>query len=265
MKLLLHSLILCSTLGFSIPSSIGMEPPGLSAVFRTTLPDGSESLTLDPGSMIPSRPPSPPAFRAIVQRDWPSGLLPLFPVEKAGRFELRRLPPKGRENFTDPLFFVLPLPHDTNAARIAGRWAVQSINRENHRHRLNLDLAVDGERVGGRLDQDSDYRFAYVTDGQWRTNHLTLVIEYIRDRYELTADLRNATLTGTWRRTDDTDQGVWEATRLHPPVLVSAGDSVPLHEWRNQDGHRRYLTNATTDAPGWHRIDPPLGGVWPAK
>ncbi|GEM_PF-2038775 len=265
MNLTLRQLILCSALWLTTPHVLGIEALGLNPIFRWIRPDGSESLAVDPDS--PTQPGTglPPAFHAVVQREWPPGLLPLFPVEKLGRFELRRLPPKGRENFTDPLFFVLPRTDETNASRIAGRWSILSTNRENHRHRLAMDLAVDGEQVAGRLDQDTDYRFAYVTEGSLRTNRLTLTIEYISDRYELTADLHDQKLVGTWRRTDGTDQGTWEATRPQSGAPPPTRNALPLHQWRSPDGRTRYLPVDTLEAGGWQRMDPPLGRVWPSK
>jgi len=253
--------------GLWLTSDVGSagESAGVSPLARLVSPDGSESLVAITAP-APAASASPPAFLAVVRREWPAGLVPLFPVEKDGRFELRRLPPKGRENFTDPLFFALPRADETNAALLAGRWAIHSTNSSNHKHWLAMDLAVDGERVAGRLDQDTDYRFAYVTEGTWRTHRLTLAIEYLNDRYELTADLHDGRLAGSWRRTDDTERGVWVATRPQPQPIVPPGETTrPLYEWRGPDRKRRYDFGDEPLGAGWERTEPPLGRVWPAE
>ncbi len=263
MNLLYRLLILCPAMGLASASEPPSKPLAVSPVFRVIGSGGAESLASTSVSAVSSSTGLTPAFHAVFEREWPTGLVPLFPVEKDGNFELRRLPPKGRESFTDPLFFALPRPDETNASRITGRWSIQSINSGNHRHRLAMDLAADGDRIAGRLDQDTDYRFAHLTGGTWRTNHLFITIEYINDRYELTADLLQGKLIGTWRRTDDSDQGTWEATRDPAPVQPSAQTLLPLYEWRSPDGRRRYRTGESSEADGWQRVDPPLGRVWP--
>lgn len=48
------------------------------------------------------------AFRAVTGKTAPSGLVPLFAVETQGRIELRRIPGKGQESFSDPVFFAWP-------------------------------------------------------------------------------------------------------------------------------------------------------------
>src|SRR5687767_11347178 len=62
------------------------------------------------------------AFVAVCTNDWPPGMVPIFEVEKANRFELRRRPPRGQENFYAPLFFALPPEDEPDAAKLAGRW-----------------------------------------------------------------------------------------------------------------------------------------------
>ena len=48
------------------------------------------------------------AFRAVTGKTAPSGLVPIFAVETHGRIELRRIPGKGQESFSDPVFFAWP-------------------------------------------------------------------------------------------------------------------------------------------------------------
>ena len=55
------------------------------------------------------------AFLALCSNEWAAGLAPIFIVEKTNRLELRRRPPRGRENFAEPLFFALP-PEDEPGA-----------------------------------------------------------------------------------------------------------------------------------------------------
>jgi len=235
---------------------------GLTSILRVIAPNGAESLAAATDVPTGSSKELPIAFQAVVLREWPAGLVPLFPVEKSGGFELRRLPPKGRENFTDPLCFSLPRTDETNAVQIAGRWTVQSTNSSLHRHSLIMELAAEGGQVAGRLDQDTDYRFAHVTGGTWRTNHLKLVVEYINDRYELAADLHEAQLLGTWRKTDDTEHGTWSARRPSPPLIPSDATAVTLHEWRGPEGRKLYLTGDGPGPVGWKRVDPAIGRVW---
>ena len=68
------------------------------------------------------------AFQAFAGRDWSPGLVPIFAVEKHGRWELRRRPGKGQENFSEPLFLALPpdtvivVGHDYPPAGREPRW-----------------------------------------------------------------------------------------------------------------------------------------------
>lgn len=210
----------------------------------------------------------PALFHAVTIRDarWPAGLVPLFVAGREDRFELRRLPPRGRENFTEPLCFILPRTDDPGAARLAGWWDIHAVGADGTKRWLGMELAVDGERVAGRLDQLTDYRFAHVTGGAWKTNTLTLTVEYINDRYELTAAWHDGRLSGTWRRTDGADRGSWEATRSEDaPPAPAADDTVPLLEWRRADGTRRYAPEPGPAGEGWIPVQPPLGRVWRAR
>lgn len=210
---------------------------------------------------------APGLFRLVSFPDgrWPAGLVPVFAPERAGRVELRRLPPRGRETFTEPLGFLLPRPDEPDAARLAGWWEIVAMDAGGTRRWLGMELAVEGERVAGRLDRHTDYRFAHVTGGVWRTNHLTLLVEYVTDRYELTATWSDGRLAGVWRRTDDGDHGTWEAARAaEAPPLPDPAGAVPLHAWRDAAGNRRYAPPPGPPGGGWTRQDPALGLAWPA-
>ena len=205
-----------------------------------------------------------PAFRALRAGTWPAGLVPVFVVELEGRTQLRRVPLRGRENFTDPLFFALPPDDEPSAGFLAGRWNLVSASAGGHRHRLAMDLTVLEDRVVGRLDQNSDYRFAFLTGGTWRSNQLALNIEYINDRYILSAADFEGRLSGTWRQEPDGDSGTWEATRAPAGArLPDPAESVPLVEWRREsDGALDYLPGARSPGDGWRRSDRPLCRVW---
>ena len=208
-----------------------------------------------------------PEFRAVISSHWPAGLVPLFAIETEGRVELRRLPMKGRENFTDPLFFALPPADEPTAVLLAGRWNLISKSAAGHQHRLAMELCVWGERVAGRLDQNTDYRFAFLTSGTWRSHHLTLDIEYINDRYSLTAAESDGVLKGTWGQQPDGDTGTWEATRVVVGGRLPDGTgAIPLREWRRKgDGWVDYRLGTDSPGEGWEPAVRPLCRVWPAK
>jgi len=237
------------------------SPLALTPLLRVPQDQGGEILVV--GSA--ERRTNVVAFRAVAGRFWPAGLVPVFAVESNGRFELRRLPPLGRENFTDPLFFALPLADEPEVARVAGRWSCISRGAEGNQNRLTFEFAVLGERIAGRFDQDTDYRFAFITGGTWRTNGLELAVEHINDRYALTGSWRDGRLTGEWQQLPDGDRGTWEATRPRAEGIVPPeSGAVALYEWRRgPDGARRYLLESEKADPGWERTAQPLGRVWP--
>lgn len=204
------------------------------------------------------------AFLAIAASQWPEGLVPVFRIERGdGQFELRRLPKRGQESSTDPLFFALPREDETNAARIAGKWHCNAANAQRSNHSPDWELAIDGERVAGRFDPNGEYRVAFITDGAFRSNRLELTVEYINDRYFLTGEWRDGKLFGTWRAHDEMDRGKWEATRPGPTPMLPANAIVALYEWRNAAGQKRYSTEEKM--PGWSRDAKPICRVWKAK
>src|SRR5262249_21785394 len=100
--------------------------PGLEPVYRWANSDGSErfatreQLHLDKRHLTNTA----PAFLAVPPgQSWP-GVVPVSATELADRFELRRRPLRGQENFTDPFFSALPLEDETVAQMIAGRGEV---------------------------------------------------------------------------------------------------------------------------------------------
>lgn len=232
------------------------RPPPLSP-FYLTASTAVASFTTNPNAV------STAAFRAVVSREWPPGLVPVFAVEKNGVTELRRLPARGQENFSAPLFFALPAEGETNSG-IAGRWEAAATRTDGSKHRLALELAVDGERVAGRFDQNTDYRFAFIESGLVRTNRLTLEVRYINDSYQLLLDAGAGRRKGRWRRTDDTEAGSLELTRGQGDFIVPAGAKpVAFHECRREGEPRRlYLRSDEPVPPGWRRNAEALCQVW---
>ncbi|HAV64754.1 MAG TPA: hypothetical protein DCY13_20600 [Verrucomicrobiales bacterium] len=256
----------CLAATFLLPSSASVATGAdglLTPILRETTADEVEEYSTF--SRDDSGTPATIAFHAVTAREWPTGLVPVYAFERRGVYQLGRLPPRGRENFIEPLFFALAPGHDTNATRIAGRWRVVATHREGSVSELGWELAVEGEKLAGRFDQNTDYRFAYVTEGVWRTNRIELKVDYINDRFEIGGGVTNGLAGGSWRRTDDGDSGSWTARR--PPdnesATVPSLVGVPLFEWTHaESGRRRYrLEHETLPAP-WSRSMLPLCLVW---
>ena len=207
---------------------------------------------------------SGPSFRVVATDSWPQGLVPVFVVETEKTFELRRLPARGQENFTEPLFFALAPEDEPHAVEIAGRWSCTATNMQRSRHSPDLELAVDGERVAGRFGQQGEYRVASISGGTFRSNRLELEVEWVQDRYTLMGEWQNGKLSGSWRQQDDSDHGTWEAIRSEPPPKIPVTTNlVPLYEWRR--GHERCYSTAKMNEPGWQRMGRPLCRVWTNK
>jgi len=203
------------------------------------------------------------AFLAVCTNDWPAGLVPVFAVEKPGRFELRRVPPRGLENDYQPLFFALPPEHEPDAAKVAGRWICQATRGDGSEPYLGWDLAIDGERLGGRFDQSTEYRFAYLTGGTFRSNRIELRVEYTMNAYTLLGEWREGRLKGLWHHIDGSENGSWEAWR-EPVQLPPSAGATPLYEWRRaSDDARHYALEGDGPKNGWERAARPLCRVWP--
>lgn len=200
------------------------------------------------------------AFHAVVTNTWPAGLVPIFAVELTNHVELRRRPRRGKENATEPLFFALPTFDEADAARIAGRWELEAVRFSGSKEYPVWELSVEGEQVSGRFDQNTDYRFAYLMGGTFRSNALELRVEYINDAYVIQGIWHDGRLKGRWRRADDSEEGPWEATR--PAARLPANtNAINLYEWRSGDA-RRYLTEKERLGGEWTRAARPLCRVW---
>jgi hypothetical protein len=222
-----------------------------------------------------NRPQSPPAelrhvwtgpsFKVIVSDSWPSGLVPIFSIGESNRVELRRLPPSGHENYSDPVFFALPPADEPRAADIAGHWICTATNANGSRHEPHWELAINGEGVAGRFGQDGEYRVASIIGGVFRSNRLELKIQWINDHYTMTGEWRNGTLSGNWSQQDGSDRGTWLARREGKPVAWPVSQKLaPLYEWRRGDV-RRYSIAEKLDEAGWQRAARPLCRVWIEK
>ena len=208
------------------------------------------------------------AFRAVTGKTAPSGLVPIFAVETHGRIELRRIPGKGQESFSDPVFFAWPPRRESEAGNVSGRWEALAIREDRSRHRFALELAVDGQRVSARFDPDTDYRFAHLTEGRLERGRLDLQVAYLNDHYRLLVERRKDRWFGSWKLEDDSASGPLELWREAPSTKTPPRRGViALHECRKAGSPERIYRLADDPLPpGWQRVSPPLCEVWrPAK
>lgn len=201
------------------------------------------------------------AFMAICTNQWPSGLVPIFAVGKTNRIELRRRPPRGQESYTTPLFFALPPDDEPNAVKLAGHWEGTAERPGGTKDFPAFEFTVEDDQIAGRFDQNTQYRYAYVSGGTFRSNRFELRVDYMNEAWLLSAHWTEGLLKGTWRREDNAEQGAWEATR--EPAMSPKAKAVPLYEWRRpSDDARRY--GIGDFGPEWKRSKRPLCRVWPA-
>lgn len=203
------------------------------------------------------------AFLAVTTNVWPAGLVPIFDVEKTNRVELRRRPARGQENSSEALFYALPPDDEPEAMKIAGRWECLAVRETGTKEFFGWDLSVEGEQVAGRFDQYTDFRFARIASGSFRSNQLELRVEYIMDAYVVKGTWSDGKLKGVWMRVDESESGPWEATRPEF-VLPPATNIVALYEWRRADNARRYLIEHEQLTSEWQRAPRPLCRVWKA-
>lgn len=208
-----------------------------------------------------------PLFLAVQSSTWPEGLVPVFEVEKAGQIMLRRHPLRGQENVGDPLFFGLPLESEPEVSRISGSWECTATNAFRSKSHFGWELAMDGERLSGRFQQGTDFRFAFIIGATFQSNRLDMTVEYIADRYRVWGTWNEGRLLGRWKHSENNDEGTWEASRPQPrPILPDKRRTALLHEWRKNSGQeflRQYRTDGGESlAPGWSRHEPALCRVW---
>lgn len=207
---------------------------------------------------------SSPAFHAVNSTTWPNGLVPLFGYEVRGVSRLSRKPKTGWENLMEPLFFALPANHETNVAQVTGAWYVSASHIGDHTDEFSWELTVADDRVAGRFDLHTDYRFATLSSGTLRSKRIDLKVDYINDHFEITGNLQPGKLSGTWRRTDDGDMGEWTARRLHPnPVLQTNGfQTVPLYQWTHRETKEHRYSVGPLNEDDFERDSKPLCHVW---
>jgi hypothetical protein len=203
-------------------------------------------------------------LRAVTAPACPEGLVPIFLIETDTGYDLRRFPRRGQENSTDPIFFALPRPEEHEAPAIAGRWDGVATNGQGTQHYVTWELAAEGERLAGRFDQQTDYRFAFITGGTFRSNHFELKIDYQNAVYTMTGEWRERRLTGTWRTVEGNDGGSWAAKKFSVIAELPSTNLVAnLYEWRKRDTtQRRYSLDDDPADDGWQRTPLPLCRVW---
>jgi hypothetical protein len=236
----------------------------LSPVYRIEHAGGDDRFATE-CDLVKPRSGSNLAFYAVCTNVWPPGLVPIFAVENGRRLELRRRPARGQENFSEPLFFALPNPNEPEASKIAGRWDCRATRDERAKSYLSWELAIEGEMISGRFDQDTDYRFAFITGGTFRSNRLELRVEHMQNRYLLTGKWEKEKLRGDWQRDDQSERGTWEAERPREGKLAADKHQMTwgLYEWRRvSDNARRYALDGQFKDPGWERSSQPLCHVW---
>lgn len=231
-------------------------------VYRTENESG-ERLTMEDAPGPEAGRTNVPVFYGVASREWRPGLVPLFAVEKSGRFELRRKPRPAHENFTEPFVFVLPPESEPDASRIAGAWSIEGTRGDGSKIYLGWELCYENGAIVGRFDQAGEYRWASIRGGSFRTNQLELRVEHIAEAYALTGTMRDGFLQGSWKHLGETEEGHWEARRSGTPIRW-AGSTAHLYEWTSTATGRKRYTTLPENAPSleWVRSPQPLGRVW---
>jgi hypothetical protein len=247
-------------------SNPGVQPPSaplpLEPIYRVRSAGGRERFATRPEHDFKDLALEGIAFFAVCTNSWPTGLVPIFMVERTNRFELRRRPVRGQENDFEPLFFALPPADEPDAAKIAGHWDARAVRGNGDKDFPAWDLSIEGEQVSGRFDPFTQYRFAHLAGGTFRSNRLELRAEYNNEVYLLNGEWREGRINGWWQHVDATERGTWEATRREsrPPV---SNEVVALYEWRRpSDNGRRYALEGAEMGAGWERSGRPLCQVW---
>jgi hypothetical protein len=157
---------------------------------------------------------------------------------------------------------VLPLPDELNAINLVGRWECTATRSNGSESWFVWELASDGNRLSGRFDQGTEYRVAFLTGGEVHSNRVTLTVEYIEARYELTGEWQTNRMFGSWRQLGEEERGRWRATAIPSMETgLTNTEGVPLFEFRRGRA-RRYLPAPRSPGPDWERAARPLGRVW---
>jgi hypothetical protein len=207
-----------------------------------------------------------PIFRAVRSEGWFKGLVPIYSVELENRTELRRLPGRGQENLSNPVFHLLPNADEPpEVLQISGRWEVNAIRSDKSPAAFAWEIAADGTgKIAGRFEQLTDYRFAHLIPGTFQKGQIKLGVEYIQQKFDVTGEWSSNRLLGTWHEEDLADRGTWQANRTFnetPPL--NEADTVPLYEWvRTTDSARVYQPKPGPNSPEWIQSPRSLGRVW---
>ena len=199
------------------------------------------------------------------------GSVALFEGVLGGRPVVLRLPELGREGEATVLCRVLERAGvGGTGPGVDGRWRVVSRGQDGAVHRLGWEWWSDGMRLAGRLDPDTDYRFAHLERGTNEAGRVAFAVQYIQDRYELWGDATARGWAGAWRKAGQEEAGTWTAERVlvgemgaGAASLPPAGAALALRRWvRRPDGAT--WVGLGEDAPpgeGWD-VDAELGRAW---
>ncbi len=245
-------------LSVQLTAAEAIEP---SAVLRWQTDTGTEHFTL--ASKNVTEPGRIPVFRAVTARHWPAGLVPIFSVSRRGRVELRRFPPAGQEGLTEPLFFAVCPENEGTDPRILGRWECRAQYSDGAEEFFYFEFTAQGDRVVGRFDVETDFRFASVERGRLTPNGIDLEVRYIAAEYLLKGTWDDSALQGTWKHRSEEEHGTWRAERLGKAPSWDRAGLLPLWVYRDSEKRLRYRVGDEAVDPTWERISEPLCWVWP--
>ena len=196
----------------------------LTAIFDMPTQEGGTRLGVQRGLKAPlhqGASEARPRFFALISQTWPSGFIPIYQTRrKDGSMKLSRRLTQGRENFVEPLFFALPPTDEPQVGEISGRWSCEATHHDGTIDFLHWEITLVGHTIVGRFDQDTDYRFAWITEGSFHDPLILLNAEYIDAQYQLRGKLSEGFLQGTWRHLEDDDGGTWQAKPVSSNMSV---------------------------------------------
>ena len=201
-------------------------------------------------------------FYVVSARQWPAGLVPVFFHRRRGEQRLERFPLTGREAISEPLFFAALPEREGTDRRLPGRWVCRAWHEDGVGEFFSWDLTAREDRVGGRFDVDTDFRFASIWKGKYVNGRLMLEIRYIEAQYQLVGQWIDGRLAGEWTRVNEEGRGTWEATRGKGVAIPASFKTVRLWSYQTEDGSIRYRVEGEPVAKTWIRNSKPLCLVW---
>ena len=216
----------------------------LTAIFDIPTQEGGTRLGVKRGQKAPlhqGASEARPRFFAVTSQTWPRGFIPIYQTRrKDGSMKLSRRLTQGRENFVEPLFFALPPGDEPRVSEISGRWSCEATHHDGSIDFLHWEITLIGHTIVGRFDQDTDYRFAWITEGSFNDPLIRLNAEYLDARYQLTGKLSEGFLEGTWRHLEDDDGGTWRAKPVNSIMSVDPLlDTAPLFVYEDALSHQQ--------------------------